>query len=75
MGERSQENNPPYQIEIYNSEYQFVVNRTQLPNWVLTPHSSLIWILFSHEPPIHALNLPHRPPVYDSKTTLEDLDV
>ena len=27
--------------------------------------------LFQHEPPIHALDLQHRPPVYDSKTTLE----
>ena len=27
-GEQSQENNPLYHIEIYNQEYQFVVNLT-----------------------------------------------
>ena len=36
-------------------EYQFVVNLTQLSNWALTPQTSLIWILFSHEPIVHAL--------------------
>ena len=31
--------------------------------------------LLSHEPLVHDLNLPRRPLVYDSKTTIEDLDL
>ena len=31
--------------------------------------------LLLHEPLVHTLGLPHRPPVYDFKTTLECLDL
>ena len=54
-GELSQVNNSPYQVEIYNQEYQFVVNWTRLPNWSLNSIDFLDVDLFSHEPPIHAL--------------------
>ena len=30
--------------------------------------------LLQHEPPVHALNLQCRPPVYDFKSTLKSLD-
>jgi len=31
--------------------------------------------LLSHEPPVQASGLPHRPPIYDSKTAFEGLDL
>ena len=55
LGELSQENNPLYQFEIYSQEYQFVVNLTKLPNWVLKSSNFFDLDLFSHEPRVHAL--------------------
>ena len=49
------ENNSLYQVEIYNQEYQFILNWTRLPNWALSSIDFLDLDLFSHEPPIHAL--------------------
>ena len=53
--ELSQENNPLYQIEIYNQEYQHVANLTQLPNWDLNSSNFFDLNLLSHEPLVHVL--------------------
>ena len=54
-GEASQVNNPLYQVEIYNQEYQILVNRPRLSDWSVNTIDFLHLDLFSHEPPIHAL--------------------
>ena len=57
------------------------MNLTKVNTQLWIPQTSLIWIYPKHEPSIQALQIPiealnqRNPPVYNFKTTLENLDL